>query len=151
MGFQGKPGIGVVERVICATVGVDVGGGHVQGGSCPAATTAPLKVFLNTIGTPAGGLFGKPAYAVVVVYCGNQLAAVGAVALPVLNCGCTTPATDGGTAAGTTGSGAAFGPTGTATGAVFGDTGGKVGGGGTPPAGGGVGVVNFKGPPLVVP
>lgn len=39
-------------RVICATVGVD--GGVV--GVAP-----PVKMLENTMGTPAGGLLGKPA------------------------------------------------------------------------------------------
>jgi hypothetical protein len=39
----------------------------------------------------------------VVVKAGNSEAAVGAVALPLLYWGCTTPASDGGTAAGTIG------------------------------------------------
>lgn len=41
----------------------------------------------------------------VVVKSGNHDAAVGDVALPVLYCGCTTPASDGGTGAGATISG----------------------------------------------
>lgn len=59
--------------------------------------------------------------------CGNQLAAVGEVALPVLYFGCTSPAIDGGTAAAAT-AGPTSGPTGTVP------IGGGVGGGnvGTP-------------------
>lgn len=59
------------------------------------------------------------------------------MALPEPNCGCGTPATDGGTAGGPMAIGSASGPTGTGTGAVLLPVGGKVGGGGTPTVGGG--------------
>lgn len=96
-------------------------------------------MFGNTIGTPFGGWFGKPAYAVVVVNFGNQLAVVGAVALlPVpKKRGCVNPGVDGGTGAAAT-AGPTSGPFGTTP------IGGGVGGGkfgtatGLPIVGGGM-------------
>ena len=137
-GFHGNPGIGVVDTVTFCVEVVDGGGGHVHGGVAPAALTAPLKI-PNTPAlcvTTIGGL-GE-----IVVKIGKSALGAGTVALPpVPNCGCVKPGVDGGTAAGVTGCGVACGPTGTATGALLGESGGNCGGGGTPPAGGGVGVV----------
>jgi hypothetical protein len=59
-------------------VGVDGGVTTVQ---TPPASDGLVEILENTIGTPAGGLFGKPAYAVVVVNAGKVLAAVGMLAL----------------------------------------------------------------------
>jgi hypothetical protein len=49
-------------------VGVDGGVTTVQ---TPPASEGLVEMLEKTIGTPAGGLFGKPAYAVVVVNCGQ--------------------------------------------------------------------------------
>jgi hypothetical protein len=50
--------------VICATVGVDGGVTTVQ---TPPVRDGLVEMLEKTIGTPAGGLLGKPAYAPVVV------------------------------------------------------------------------------------
>lgn len=44
--------------VICATVGVDGGGMTVQ---TPPDLDGLVEMLENTMGTPAGGLLGKPA------------------------------------------------------------------------------------------
>jgi hypothetical protein len=54
--------------VICATVAVDGGGTTVQ---TPPLSDGLVEILEKTIGTPAGGLLGKPTYAVVVVNCGQ--------------------------------------------------------------------------------
>jgi hypothetical protein len=132
-------------------VAVDGGGTTVQ---TEPAFDGLVEMLANTIGTPFGGWFGKPVYGAV-VNAGKTLAAVGAIALPVLYCGCTTPASDGGTGAGAT-AGPTNGPAGTVP------IGGGVGGGkvGTPtgspiePSTAGsteVGISpGFTGPPTVV-
>jgi hypothetical protein len=126
--------------IITPFVGVDGGALRFQVGGVPAVNVGIFQMLANTIGTPFGGWFGKPVYGAV-VNAGKKVEANGEVADPVRNCGCTTPASDGGTGAGST-AGPTKGPVGTTP------IGGGVGGGkvGTPtglPIGGG-GMIGVK-------